>query len=172
MNRAILGLTLVLAGCASMHQPKRSGILFSELQSGDRVHICFASTGCFHSNDYDFEFKRGGATTVRVASLSRSSWNAARKSFQYHSPKRLGTLTLTPREIAGLDRLVRFYRTHPDASCTTTDDITIEHFKRIYGPSSPAIASEHYLDGSCEADKLPGVTTLPSLAKRLETNPE
>jgi len=168
MKRAIFAiLILAFAGCAGTHLPKRSGNLFSELQPGDRVHIRFASTGCFHSNDYKFEFERGDATTVRVAALSRS-WNAGRKSFDYHSPKQLGTLTLTPRDISGLDRLVRFYRTHPEGGCTTTDDVTIEHFQHFNDPASPAIATEHYVDDSCDTYRLHGLTTLPSLANRLE----
>ena len=89
---------------------------------GDRIHIRFASMGCFHSFAYDFEFERGATTTVRVTSLGRS-WSAPKKSFEYHSPKRLGTLTLTPRDISGLDQLVRFYRTHPEGGCTTSNDL-------------------------------------------------
>ena len=170
MNRTLsvlVTLTLALAGCAGTHQQKSGGNLFSELQPGDRVHIRFASQGCFHSNAWDFEFERGSATTVRVASF-RGSWDAARKSMQYRSPRPLGTLTLAPHDIAGLDRLVRFYRTHPDGYCTTVDDITIEHFQRPNGPGSTASAREHYIDSSCKSYDVPGVTTLPSLAKRLE----
>ena len=168
MNRSILALlSLALTGCASTHKPKLHGDLFSELAAGDRVHIRFGSMGCFHSYGYDFDFERSAATTVRITSLSRS-WSAATKSFEYRSPKQLGTLTLTSRDISGLDGLVRYYRTHPGGACTTMDDITIEHFRRSYGPSAPAMATEHYLDLSCATSELPGVTTLPSLAKRLD----
>ena len=172
MNRAILALFLsVLAGCASTHQPKLRGNLFSELEPGDRIHVRFASKGCFLSSDYDFEFARDTSTTVRVTSLTRTR-SAAKKSFDYHSPKRLGTLTLTPRDITGLDRLIRFYRTHTVGGCTTTEDILIEHFRHIYGPTAPAMATEHYIDLSCATYGLSGVTTLPSLAERLEPKPK
>jgi hypothetical protein len=168
MNRAIPAfLTLVLAGCAGTHQPKRRGNLFSELQPGERVHIRFLSTGCFHNDAYDFDFERDGATTVRVAAVSRSC-NAVGKSMPYRAINPLGTLILTPRDISGLDRLIRFYRTHPAGGCTTRDDITIDHFRWIHRPDSPAIASEHYIDASCDTDDLPGVRTLSSLARRLE----
>jgi len=168
MIRSILILlSVLLTSCASTHQPRSRGDLFSELSPGDRVHIRFASMGCFHSYGYDFDFERGAATTVRVTSLKRS-YNEAAKEFAYTSPKRLGTLTLTSRDISGLDRLVRYYRTHPRGMCTTVDDVTIEHFRRIWGPSAPAIATEHYLDLSCATDDLPGITTLDSLAKRLD----
>ena len=119
--------------------------------------------GCFHHFGYDFHFERSATTTVRISSRS-----AMAGTIELHSPKPIGTLTLTPRDIAGLDRLVRFYRTHAGGLCTTKNDITIEHFFRIYGPAAPAIATEHYLDLSCATDEIPGVTTLPSLAERLE----
>ena len=170
MNRAILLLLIItLSGCASVHHPKRKGNLFAELLSGDRVHIRFQSGGCFHHYVYDFEFERSSATTVRIASLS-SSWNTTKKAVQYHSPKQLGTLTLTPSDIAGLDRLMRYYHTHPTGACTTIDDIAIEHFDRFGG--STAIASEHYIDDSCGLWSLPRVTTLTSLVERLKPKPQ
>ena len=166
-NHDLALLTFAFAGCASTHQPKLRGNLFAELQPGDRIHVRFSSAGCFHCIDYDLEFERGTSTTVRVASLSRS-WNATKRKLEYHSPKRLGTLTLTTRDISGLDRLIRYYRTHPIGGCTTIDDITFEHFRRSYGPTAPPIATEHYIDASCAADEISGVTSFASLATRLE----
>jgi hypothetical protein len=160
-----------LAGCANTHSSKNRGNVFSELRPGDRISVRFGTIGCFHSGAYGFEFERGTANTVRVSSLSRT-WSAAKNAFRYHTPKPLGTLTLTQRDLSGLDRLIRFYRTHPNGACTTSDDIIIEHFWRSLGPTAPPIASEHYLDLSCAAADLPGVTTFPALAERLQRKPQ
>jgi hypothetical protein len=52
------------------------------------------------------------------------------------------------------------------------DDIIIEHFRGSLGPTAPPIALEHYLDLSCAADDVPGVTTFPALAQRLQAKSE
>jgi hypothetical protein len=164
-------LCLALAGCASTRSRKNAGNVFSELRSGDRISVRFGTIGCFHSAAYGFDFERGTATSVRVSALSRT-WSAAKNAFQYHSPKPLGTLSLTQRDLSGLDRLIRFYRTHPQGACTTSDDIIIEHFRSSLGPAAPPIALEHYLDLSCAADDLPGVITFSALAQRLQSKPQ
>ena len=154
LKRAIPVLVaLMFAGCASTRWPKQHGDLFSELSTGERVHILFSSKGCFHEYTYDFDFERGATTTVRITSPEGS-------------PGHPRTLTLSPRDISGLDRLVRFYRTHSGGGCTTVDDIIIEHFRGGSGSSMPATATEHYRDASRGTHDLPGVTTLSSLAGR------
>jgi len=155
---------MALVGCASARQEQRHGNLFSELQPGERITIRFTSQGCFHYFGYDFEFARNGTTTARITPVE-CRLSTAGHSNDYHTRQSLGTLTLTSTEISGLDRLVRFYRTHPKRRCTTVDEITIKHLR-----GKSVIATENYIDASCDTYNLRRVTTLPSLVKRIESD--
>jgi hypothetical protein len=161
MRILILFLSLALVGCASSQKPKLRGNLFAELTPGHRVEIKYRSRGDFHSIAYDFQFQRAEqSTSVRI---SVRDWIP--KSPKLKPPRLLGTITLSAQDIAGLDRLIRFYRTHPAYLCTSGDQITIEHFRPMTGDT--AIATESYWDLSCQVNDVPGVLTLPDLAGRL-----
>jgi len=157
-------LTSLFAGCASTPPPEN---LLSELHPGDRIHVHFRSVGWQHNVAYTFDFQRGARTTVRIASLGRA-WSPYTPGFDTQPPHLLGTLTLSPRDIRGLDRLWQFYRTHPDGFCSTVDDITIKYPAYRDDHSEPVIVTERYTDLSGDTFRLPGLTTLPALARRLE----
>ena len=161
-------LASLFVGCASVPPPEK---LFSQLQPGDRIHVHFRSIGCLHNVAYTFDFERGARTTVRIASLGRA-WSPLTPDFDTQSPHLLGTLTLSPRDIRGLDRLVQFYRTHPDGFCSTAEEITIKYPTYRNDHSDAVILTERYTDLSCDSYHLPGLTTLPSLAQRLERRSE
>lgn len=176
MNRIFLSLLLfVLLGCAGPHGPKRRGHLFSELEYGERLNVRYSSEGCFHRRAYDFEFKpllrkMDAAVTVRVTAL-QLSWDEAAKANRYHSPKLVGTLTLYEKDLAGLDRLIAFYRTHPRGGSTTVDHITFKHFRSEPGSEAEPVAVEQYVDSSSGSHDVRGVLTLGELAGRLEAKP-
>ncbi len=165
----ILFLALVASlfvGCASTPPPPPER-LFSELQPGDRIHVHFRSTGCLHNVAYAFDFERGARTTVRIASLGRAV-SPITLDIEDQVPHPLGTLTLSARDIRGLDRLVQFYRTHPDGFCSTAEYITIQYPTYRDDHSDAVILTERYTDLSCDTFRLPGLTTFPALARRLE----
>lgn len=155
-------VAFALSGCATSRPSQPLGGPFSQLQPGEQIKIHFISQGCFRTVAYDFAFERNTATTVRIWSL-KPSRNASTESLEYHALKPLGTLTLTSRDIQGLDRLIRFYQSHPEGRCTTVDKITISHIR-----DGRVIAENHYVDQSCDASNSRHITALPSLVRRLE----
>ena len=72
------------------------------------------------------------------------------------------TVTLSPREVAGLDKLFQFYSSRPRGGCTTQDDIGISQFR-----SCQKISSEHYVDGSCASYQMKDITRFYEIAKKL-----
>jgi hypothetical protein len=87
-------------------------------------------------------------------------------------PKSLGSLTLTEREVRGLDRLMELYRRHPQGSCSTADHIVVKYPRYFAGHARPMIITERFDDLSCDSYRLPGLTNFPSLAQRLERRRE
>jgi hypothetical protein len=165
----LAALASLFAGCASAPPPPPPPPehLFSELQPGDRIHVHFRSVGCYHNVAYTFDFERGARATVRIKSLGRA-WSPVTPDFETQIPHLLGTLTLSARDLRGLDNLVQFYRTHPDGFCSTAEDITIKYPQYFEDRPEPVIVTERYTDLSCDNFRLPGLTTFPSLAQRLE----
>jgi hypothetical protein len=129
-----------LSLCSSVTALDAGFVSLSQLQPGDRFHVAYHSRGCFHDRRYEIDFERGASVTAR------SSGHA---------------ITLTPREVAGLDKLMEFYRSRPPGGCTTEDEITISH------SHAGKISREHYLDGSCATYEMKGITQLDDIAKRL-----
>jgi hypothetical protein len=98
-----------------------SVVSLSQLQPDERLHIAYYSRGCFHDRKYEIDFERGKSVIAR---------NSGR------------TITLSAREVAGLDNLIDFYRTRPSAGCTTEDKITISLFR-----DGLKTSGEHYIAG-------------------------
>ena len=113
----------------------------SQLQPGDRLHVSYHSRGCFHDRKYEIDFERAGSVTARSSGH---------------------TVTLSPKEVSGLDKLFQFYRSRPRGGCTTQDDISITEFR-----SGQKLSSEHYVDGSCATHEMKDVTHLYEIAKKL-----
>jgi hypothetical protein len=129
-----------LSLCGSVAALARSQSL-SQLAPGDRLHVAYHSRGCFHDRKYDIDFERGPSVTARASGR---------------------TVTLSPQEIAGLDKLLEFYRSRPRGGCTTHDKIAISHFR-----AGKEISSEQYVDGSCATYQMKGVTRFYEIAKKL-----
>ena len=136
--KLLLGATL-LGLCGSGAAFARSPSL-AQLAPGDRIHVAYHSRGCFHDRTYDIDFQRGASVTARAS-------------------RRI--VTLSPREVDGLDRLA-FYRSRPRGGCTTQDDITISIFRR-----GEPVSREHYVDRSCATYQMKGVTRFYEIAKKL-----
>jgi hypothetical protein len=113
----------------------------SQLQPGDRLHVSYHSRGCFHDRKYEIDFERGTSITARSSGR---------------------TVSLSPREVSGLDKLFQFYRSRPGGGCTTQDDISISQFR-----GGQKIASERYVDRSCTTYQMKDVTRFYEIAKKL-----
>jgi hypothetical protein len=143
IQRLMIAAVVSVCGCAPAQGGSPS---FSELQAGDRIHISYYSRGCFHERKYEIDFEGGTSVTAR------SSGNRT---------------TLSTAEVAGLDRLLQFYRSRPRGGCTTEDKITISRFH-----DGRKIDTEHYVDGSCAAFDIKGVTQIYQVAEKLGLNRE
>src|SRR5262245_35816624 len=131
---ALFGLAATLATLANAAS-------LSQLQPGERLHVSYHSRGCFHDRKYEIDFERGASLTARSAGR---------------------TISLSPEEVAGLDKLFQFYSSWPRGGCTTKDDISISQFR-----SGHKISSEHYVDGSCATHQMKDVTQFYDIAKKL-----
>ena len=143
MNRALLLLScLALVGCVT-----RSPVSFQRLPSDQNIQVSFSSHGCFHSTQYDFEFRRNPALTAKVTGRSP-----------------LGTVTLSDREAAGLDRLLAFYSQPHLGGCTTVDHISVTLRK-----GGQTLFTKSYRDATCDTYDRKDFTTFPSIANKLES---
>src|SRR5262249_5736338 len=135
---------------------------FSSLKASDTLKVRYTSTGCFHFCDYEFTFRRDATTTVSVVSVLRK-WSERDPDDADKSREKLGQIQLNAADLAGLDELLRFYRSKPSGFCTTRDNITISQVQ-----DGKIIATERFQDNSCETRETNRITTLPELARRLE----
>ena len=131
---------MLLGLCGSGAAFARSPAL-AQLAPGDRIHVAYHNRGCFHDRTCDIDFQRGASITARASGR---------------------IVTLSPREVDGLDRLIAFYRSRRRCGCTTQDDITISIFRR-----GEPVSREHYVDRSCATYQMKGVTRFYEIAKKL-----
>ena len=138
MPHIVVATFFILASAAAALAGSQS---LSHLQPGDRLHVSYHSRGCFRDRKYEIDFERGTSVTAR--------------SFGH-------TATLSPKEVAGLDKLFQFYGSQPRGGCTTEDDIHVSQFR-----GGQRISSEHYVDGSCATYQMKGITRFYEIAKKL-----
>lgn len=133
-------------------------ISFKELPIGDSIHVTFTSTGCFHFETYEFDFRRSATMSVQVTQVELR-WNEAQERHEEVKRIPLGTVTLSDGEVAGLDRLFTFYRSIiRRAGCTTVDHITAAR------KSGGAVqATESFTDATCATGDRKNLTLLASI---------
>jgi hypothetical protein len=139
MKRIVMAMLWSL--CSSVPALASSVVSLSQLQPGERLHIAYYSRGCFHERKYEIDFERGKSVVARNSGRS---------------------ITLSAREVAGLDKLIDFYRTRHSGGCTTEDKITISLFR-----DGQKTSGEHYVDGSCATGEMKGITRIYDIAKKL-----
>lgn len=136
-------------------------ISFRQLAADETIHVTFTSNGCFHSETFEFDFLQGPTVTAKVSHLDRSS-KETKQARTGAKPVLLGTVELSKAEVAGLDRLLTFYRSKQLGGCTTVDRITVTQ-KR----GETVIATESYTDGTCATYEMKDLTLLTSIAAKL-----
>src|SRR4029434_4743305 len=119
---------------------------FSKLKPGDTLVVRFHTSGCFHDATHEFTFRRALELTVSVV-LVQFPRDAARPGVVTTQTNRveLGTLRLSKSAVAGLDRLMEFYRSKHDSFCTTIDHISFTQQR-----AGKTVATEEITDGSCQ----------------------
>jgi hypothetical protein len=142
----LLSLVLLLAG-----GKENAPISFGQLEPLETIRVRFNSTGCFHSRTYELTFRRRSSYAATVREVTTPIVGAA--------PKRSRTTVLSSTRVAGLDRLLEYYRRESPGGCTTVELVTIT---RLSANGTP-IATEQYVDESCGTQRLDGVTLLPDL---------
>jgi hypothetical protein len=134
---------------------------FSKLKRGDTLVVRFHTTGCFHDETHEFTFRRAAELTVAVVQLPRDAARAGLGTTQTNRVD-VGTLTLSKSDVAGLDRLMEYYRSKHDGFCTTVDRISFTQQR-----DGKTIATEEITDGSCQTFRMKRLMTFPGLVGRL-----
>ena len=137
-------------------------ISFREFPADDSIHVTFTTTGCFHHATWEFDFQRAEKTSA-VITLLEQHWDEAAKRQVTNKRIPLGTVTLSNRELAGLDRLLAFYRSNQPGGCTTVDRITVTQKS-----GEREIATESYTDATCATDGRKDLTLFLSLIPKDE----
>jgi hypothetical protein len=116
------------------------GLLFSQMEAGDKIQLTEKSTGCFHDTTSYYEVRR-----------SEEAWTFSEYAIVWDKVKRgkireknlVGELELTAKDISGLDGLLRFYRGKKKASSTTQVSLSVEFYE-----DGKLIKLERLTDGS------------------------
>lgn len=150
LMRTLHSIALFLAAsCSSMFcaEPAARVDTFSKLKQGYTLIVCFHSSGCFHNETHELAFRKASELSVSVVKLPGVN---------------LGTLTLSKSDIAGLDRLMEFYRSKHSGGCTTVDEITFTQQR-----DGKTLATEQFTDDSGQTHSMEGITLFRTLIMRL-----
>src|SRR6266478_8980759 len=145
---------LVTASCcaALSAEPLAHVDAFSKLKQGDTLIVRFHTSGCFHDATHEFTFRRTSEFAVSVEQLPHDPARTGIFATQTNRVD-LGTLTLSKSDVAGLDRLMDFYRSKHDSFCTTVDHITFTQQR-----DGKMVATEQIEDGSCQTYQMKRLT--------------
>jgi hypothetical protein len=163
-TRLFVGILVVAVCSAAAAADKVEG--FANLTGGDTLQMRFTSGGCFHFYTYDLMFTGGPKPGVSVAAV-RLELDSPSPRANYRDAERreLGNLSLSESDLAGLDTLLRFYRTNGVGGCTTHNGIKISQIR-----NGKVIATENFVDASCNVcdGRVKGVLSIDSLVQRLK----
>jgi len=134
---------------------------FSSLPKGDELEMTFTTSGCFHFATYELKFHRSTELAVSIVQIERGGLVVG-KGHTSTNRVSLGDLTLTEADVAGLDRLLQFYRSSPRDGCTTVDTISVSQHH-----AGKTTATEQFTDGSCSYARK-DLTRISELVARLQ----
>lgn len=158
-------LVLLLSGLAASPCSAAEVGLISSLARSDSLQISFESTGCFHFHSFEITISRAQQYTAKVVEIQQQGPTAFNNEVKVNPPVRveLGELVLSHGDVAGLDGLLRFYRSKKPDGCTTTDRIAISKTH-----AGAVVATEQFVDQSCRSDGK-NLLRIADLAHRLKT---
>ena len=137
-------------------------ISFRKLPAGDSIQVSFRSSGCFHQTAYEFDFQGGKDPAARVTAIEEK-WDPKSRRQLPEGRKELGAVVLSDSDLAGLDRLLKFYRQPQPGGCTTIDHITVSQRR-----GGKVAATESFTDSTCATYDRKDLTLFTALARRLE----
>jgi hypothetical protein len=150
----------LLVSCGSLLASDNIG-RFSTLPRGEEIQVDFKSTGCFHSLTYELSFQRATNVIVSVTNIEYE-WSPERHIITATNRVQLGQLTLGEADLAGLDQLLRFYRSRRRGGCTTQDAIAVS-----WRRDGKILATEQFTDETCATYNMTNLVTIPALVQRL-----
>ena len=135
-----------------------SAITLTSLRPYDTVAVRIDSEGCFHKNRFELTLV---PDDVGATWLSGDGMSMASPRLGGAEPLReLITSRLVSRDqLAGLDRLLAYYRRGVSASICTSSTALRLSLRR----GGQVIAEESYIDRSCSTSEQPGVLTFYEL---------
>lgn len=123
-------------------------ISFQHIPEGNTIEVMFESKGCFHHGRYQFVFQGARAVVIKME---------AKRNIP------VGAVTLSKSELAGLDRLLIFYRERRPGLCTTSDTIALTQ-----KTGGKVVKREFFQDDTCETDEMKRVTRFTDIVAKLE----
>ncbi len=155
---------IAIALIASTSVPARADdgvVTFATLSASDELKMTYATRGCFHDRTYDLTFRRAGVLTVLIEEVT-FAWTD-QKEYLRVGVRKLGDTALTEADVAGLDRLIRFYRTNQErGSRTFSHAIDLSQLR-----DGKTVAKEHFYDAACASCNKADLLSIQSLVSRL-----
>jgi hypothetical protein len=145
-QRTVL-LALLLSHALLGAQTVPAPISFADLGINEAIEVRVISHSCFDRQIHDLKISRDEEEYVAGVS----------SPIDRHVLPRL--LPLNAQQVAGLDRLLAYYRRHERHGCTNSKSVTLTR----RSASGQLISTEEYLDDSCGTEYPDGVTLLPEL---------
>jgi len=155
-------ILLVAVSAVSPGSMADSVATFSQLGPRDELRVHFHANGCFYDTRYNLVFRGGDAPSVSIATVSTTL------SRYMHQAPGVPVLSsaLSDTMLAGLDGLLRFYRSRPPGRCTSSEEIEMVQLH-----DGAIVAQERFRDGSCASTRTPGVYSLSQLIGRVQFGP-
>jgi hypothetical protein len=162
----LVALAFVLAlasGCASLStDDSEHTVIFTGLTPNESVKAKLVLDGEWGDSAYEFVFHGGSKHLVSVVKLT-GEWSAKTKTFSAHRRTAPVEVNLSGDDLWGLNQLLAYYRAGPPETCNDIEIITLE---RVRGDKT--IASERFVDKSCNSKTAQGVTTLWDVIHRVD----
>lgn len=143
------------------------GLLFSQMEVGDKVQVTKSSKGCFHNLTLYYEVSREeGAHTF---TQYRITWDGEANLRKIVKKEVIGSIPISQKDVAGLDKLLGFYRADKNVYSTTQDSLVFEFRDR-----NGLVVTERLEDGSggYGLDERNDVVTFAKLTERFPSEVE
>jgi len=128
--------------------------IFASLDESIWIEVDYESKGCFDAQDRRIEIRGGPEPDATVSTPGL-----------FPDDPMSGVIALSRADLDGLDRLVGFYRTIGEGSCTTRERVVLRWRTGRFFPRT--IRTEEYVDETCGTTFLDNILTFRELLNRL-----
>ena len=98
-------------------------LLFSQLKDGEKAQVKLRSSGCFHDVTYHFEVLRKNGIHRFVQ--YKTAWRFTKGGRAVRKKIIAGNVVLSSEDIAGLDKLLEYYRKEKSGWCTSRSQLHV-----------------------------------------------